>query len=93
MKKVLCKIFGHLWLYGEFKGMQHQPTLRACTRCGKVQNFYGSMTRWEGTFGQLWYSKIDWRSESEEKKHQEFEDKTKNKFKELTKNNITNNIL
>lgn len=84
MKKLLCKIFGHNWLYGNYKGIQSQPTLRACERCGKVQNFYGSMHYWEGTWGQIWYGNEHWRSKEEQIKYLENEANIDKKFKDLT---------
>lgn len=86
MKKLLCGIFGHNWLYGDFKGIQGQPTARACQRCEKVQRFYGEMTYWEGTFGQFWYGKKLWRSQDEQKRYEKTQKKLDNKFRELTHN-------
>lgn len=84
MKKLLCKIFGHKWLYGEWKGIQGQPTKRACKRCSKVQNFYGSMTSFPGTYGQFWYGSEHWFSSDEYQTWQKKEKAKDKTFKELT---------
>jgi hypothetical protein len=83
--KILCFVFGHSWLYGGYKGMQGQPTQRACKRCGKVENFHGSMCSWPGTFNQLWYSKKDWYTKERWRKYLLKEKAETEKFNDLTK--------
>lgn len=83
--RFICKLFGHNWLYGDEKGFQHQPTKRACLRCKKVQTFYGEMTRHPGTFGQFWYDKSDWRSDTEQEKFIKEQNKLQDQYNLITR--------
>lgn len=85
LKNLLCTIFGHSWIYGDFKGIQSQPTQRACKRCEEVQRFYGELTACPGAFGQFWYGKRHWKNHEQFLKWEEGKKLEADKFNELTK--------
>lgn len=85
MKKIVCILTGHSWLYGDHKGVQNQPTKRACRNCFKVETFHGQMSSWPGTFNQLWYDRKDWYSYKRWLKLLKKQKYMQDKFDDLTK--------
>lgn len=83
MKKLLCFIFGHRWIYGDWKGIQNQPIKRACSRCKDIEKWYGGMSPGEGVTGVLWYERSKWRTDTKQKSIEEENNKHQNKFDEI----------
>lgn len=83
ISRLICRLVGHKWVYGERVGLQQQPTKRVCFRCEHVQDFYGEISYLPGTFGQFWYSHRDWRSMEEQARHMQAEKEMKEKYNSI----------
>lgn len=66
--KFLHWLFGHNWVYGDYKGMQSQPTTRVCKGCHRLERWYGHM----GYTG--WYNKQYWRTDKEQNEKRKRDD-------------------
>lgn len=79
--KLLHTLIGHKWLYGDWAGMQSQPTKRVCQVCGRIETYRGPMYFESGL---NWYQKNRWRTAEQWAERDATIEKKREIFKKLT---------